>query len=85
MLNAASSLDSHKIVLLSHSSKENLSKHWKNTTSLEPDYYDNFCFPCHKMHYGFDTCNRDNETGGAMCAAKIKPTDIYKDILKNLK
>ena len=85
VLNAASSLDSHKIVLLSHSSKENLSKHWKNTTSLEPDYYDNFCFPCHKMHYGFDTCNRDNETGGAMCAAKIKPTDIYKDILKNLK
>ena len=85
MLNAASTLSNHKIVMLSHSSEENLSKHWENTTSLAPDYYDNFCFPCHKMHYGFNTCSRDENTGGAMCAANIKPNDICKDIMKNLK
>ena len=85
VLNAASTLDNHKIVMLSHSSEENLSKHWINTTSLGPDYYDNFCFPCHKMHYGFNTCRRDEHTGGAMCAANIKPNDICKDIMKNLK
>ena len=85
VLNAASTLDCHKVVMLSHSSKENLSKHWKNTTTMEPDVYDNFCFPCHKMHYGFDTCNRDEETGGAMCAVHIKPENVTKAILDNLK
>jgi ADP-heptose:LPS heptosyltransferase len=85
VLNAASTLDCHKIVMLSHSSKENLSKYWKNTTTLEPDLYENFCFPCHKMHYGFDTCNRDEETGGAMCAVHIKPEKVADAILENLK
>ena len=85
VLNAASTLDCHKVVMLSHSSKENLSKHWKNTTTMEPDVYENFCFPCHKMHYGFDTCYREEETGGAMCAVHIKPDSVAKAILENLK
>ena len=85
VLNAASTLDCHKVVMLSHSSKENLSKHWKNTTTMEPDVYENFCFPCHKMHYGFDTCYRDEETGGAMCAVHIKPENVANAILDNLK
>ena len=85
VLNAASTLKCHKIVMLSHSSKENLSKHWKNTTTLEPEYYENFCFPCHKMHYGFDTCQRDEHTGGAMCAVNIKAEEIITAILDNVK
>ena len=85
VLNAASTLDCHKIVMLSHSSKENLSKHWNNTTTLEPEFYPDYCFPCHKMHWGFSTCNRDEETGGAMCAANIKPETVVSDILENLK
>ena len=85
VLNAASTLECHKTVLLSHSSHENLSKHWKNTTALGPEDYPDYCFPCHKMHYGFNTCNRDKETGGAMCAAKINPKNVVVDILRNLK
>ena len=85
VLNAASTLDCHKVVMLSHSSKENLSKHWKNTTSLEPELYENYCFPCHKMHYGFDTCYRDETTGGAMCAVNIKLEDVADAISGNLK
>ena len=85
VLNAASTLKCHKVVLLSHSSHENLSKHWKNTTALGPDNYPDYCFPCHKMHYGFSTCNRDKETGGAMCAAKINPKNVVEDILRNIK
>ena len=85
VLNAASTLKCHKSVLLSHSSKENLCKHWKNTTALEPEEYPDYCFPCHKMHYSFSTCNRDKETGGAMCAAYIKPQAVVDDILGNLK
>ena len=71
--------------MLSHSSKENLSKHWNNTATLEPEYYKDFCFPCHKLHYGFNTCYRDDATGGAMCATNIKPENIVSDILGNLK
>ena len=84
VLNAASTLKCHKTVMLSHSSHENLSKHWKNTTALEPDYYEDFCFPCHKMHYGFSTCKRDKETGGAACASNIKSNDVVTDILRYL-
>ena len=85
VLNAPSPLECHKTVLLSHSSHENLSKHWKNTTALGPEDYPDYCFPCHKMHYGCNTCNRDKETGGAMCAAKINPKNVVEDILRNLK
>ena len=84
VLNSVSSYDKiHKTLFLSHSSKENLSKHWKNTTSFEP--FDADCYPCHKLHHGFDTCKRDEETGGALCASKIPVGKVYMDIAKNLK
>jgi len=84
VLNSMSSIEKvHKTLFLSHSSKENLSKHWKNTTSFEP--FDAECYPCHKLHHGFDTCNRDEETGGALCAAKIPVGKVFMDIAKNLK
>ena len=74
VLNAVSSEDLAKIVMLSHSSPENLTKHWINTTALEPT--DVGCFPCHQMHYGFKNCNQDDRTGGAMCAVNIAPDDV---------
>lgn len=83
VLNAASTMRNHKCVLLSHSSKENLTKHWKNTTSMEPENCP--CFPCHKMHFSFSTCNRDSKTGGALCAANIGHEGVVRDILGNLK
>ena len=83
LLNAASAMKNHKCVFLSHSSKENLTKHWRNTTSMEPD--DCPCFPCHKLHFGFSTCNRDKETGASLCAANIDHFRVAQDILRNLK
>lgn len=74
VLNAVSSDDVAKVCLLSHSSHENLTKHWVNTTSLCVEGVS--CYPCHQMHFGFKNCNRDKETGGAMCAAKIDPEDV---------
>ena len=71
------------IHVCSHSSIEKLTKHWKNTTSMEPENCP--CFPCHKMHFGFSTCNRDKETGGALCAANIHHERVVQDILGNLK
>lgn len=84
VMNAASMMDVHKCVMLSHSSQENISKHWKNTIAFEPSVEDCPCFPCHKMHFGFNTCNRDEETGGAMCAVKTRPEPLIEDILRNL-
>ena len=83
VLNAASMMKNHKCVFLSHSSNENLTKHWANTTAFEPE--DCPCFPCHKLHFGFSTCNRDEESGGALCAANIKPDRVVSDILRNLR
>ena len=78
VLNSVSMEDVAKVVLLSHSSRENLPKYWVNTTSIVPDGVD--CYPCHKIHFSFKTCNRDDETGGAMCAAKIDPNTVVKAI-----
>lgn len=82
VMNAASFMDMHKVIFLSHSSKENMTKHWINTTTMEPE--DCPCFPCHKMHFGFDTCNRDLRTGGALCATNIHPERVYDDIMRHL-
>jgi ADP-heptose:LPS heptosyltransferase len=82
VLNAASMKSMHKAVFLSHSSEENLTKHWSNTTSFTPDNCP--CYPCHKMHFGFSTCNRDEETGGALCASNIDPRIVVSDIMRNL-
>lgn len=72
ILNAVSHLDVPKIVTMSHSSPKNLTRDWKRCISLVPEFC--ACYPCHMMHYGFDYCNRDEETGVALCQARI-PAD----------
>jgi ADP-heptose:LPS heptosyltransferase len=69
ILNAAAHMPMPKIVMLSHSSAENLTKHWINTTALEPRGA--HCYPCHRMHYSFEHCERDEPTGTALCQAGI--------------
>jgi len=69
VLNAAGHMPMTKIVFLSHSSKENLTKHWRNTAALGPDGVD--CWPCHRMHYNWDHCRKHEETGTAMCQYNI--------------
>lgn len=68
VMNAAAMLPIRKILFLSHSSEENLTKGWVNTSALSPD--NTGCFPCHRMHYGWETCNR-HESGTALCAWNI--------------
>lgn len=43
-----------KVVFLSHSSEENLTKYWVNTSALYPE--DVPCYPCHQMHYDDTFC-----------------------------
>lgn len=64
-----------KIIMLSHSSPANLGGNWPNTTVLMPYGVD--CYPCHKLHYGWKTCRRDEVTGGSACAAAITPDRVF--------
>lgn len=70
--------DVAKICLLSHSSIENLTKHWINTASIEPVGID--CYPCHRLHYGMKYCREHAETGTAMCQMSIDPLVVFRPI-----
>jgi hypothetical protein len=79
VMNAVSMADLPKILFLSHSSPENLSKHWVNCHALTPENCP--CHPCHKMIYGWEYCSRKSEPvkfgdkeliiEGAECQIKI--------------
>lgn len=70
----------HKVLLLSHSSHNNLSKHWRNVQALTP--VDCPCHPCHRLHYSSEFCEVDENTGAARCAINIGPDAIYAAIEK---
>jgi ADP-heptose:LPS heptosyltransferase len=76
VLNAAGSLPVPKIVFMSHSSGEQLTKHWTNVRAVEPK--NTPCFPCHRMHYTFERCNRDEATGTAKCQADISVDQAWE-------
>lgn len=67
LVNAVANLPNLKVVLLSHSSPANLTKHWTNTLSVEPTGI--ACYPCHRLHRDFSFCTRDTITGFAACQA----------------
>lgn len=92
VLNAAAMMSVPKIVTLSHSSHENLTRDWVNVTALEPK--DTPCYPCHKMIYGFDQCAEgfipDPEKPGEMlrvgslCQVNIGPEQMWEAIVPTL-
>lgn len=72
-----------KVITLSHSSVENLTKHWINTASAEPKAVP--CYPCHRVHppsYAF--CARDTTTRAAACQAVARPEGIAKLVIAYL-
>lgn len=78
VLNAVAFEPVGKVIMLSHSSKENLTKHWDNTSTLTPQGID--CWPCHRLHYGMEFCHEDKETGAAICQKSISPESVMKAI-----
>ena len=60
-----------KIMLLSHASAENITKHWVNTTTLHADPDNVPCWPCHRLHDTIDTCHKGKDTEAAACMADI--------------
>lgn len=78
VMNAAGQLSVPKVCILSHSTPENLTKHWRNVAPIEPINCP--CYPCHKMHYGWFSCHRERrgmEVDGALCQVKISPDRVY--------
>jgi ADP-heptose:LPS heptosyltransferase len=54
-----------KIMLSSHASAENITKHWINTVTLTPDPYRVPCWPCHRLHDTEATCVPNKDLGNA--------------------
>lgn len=73
VLNAVAFEDNSKVCLLSHSSHENLTKHWRHAIAIAPNAP---CYPCHRLHYTRDHCPEHAESGASICAASINPMDV---------
>jgi ADP-heptose:LPS heptosyltransferase len=54
MTNAAGCFPTPKLVFLSHSTEENLTKYWKNCVAMAPTSAP--CYPCHQLHYTAESC-----------------------------
>lgn len=71
-----------KVVMLSHSSAENLTRDWMNTVSLMPT--NTPCYPCHRLHMakdGFKHCKESEKNKGvAECQQNISAQDIFAAI-----
>lgn len=76
IMNAASHMSVPKVVFLSHSSDENLTRDWENCISLSsskticPGRGNNEAPACHQMHYNWNHCKR-TENGVSQCMADI--------------
>ena len=79
VINAVAFEQNRKVVLLSHSSVENLTKHWVNTVSVKP--VDVACYPCHRLHFDRSFCPQDEETGAAVCQRSIHPAVVFEAIV----
>lgn len=79
LLNAAAMLGVPKIVLLSHSSHENLTKGWNNVIAMEPELTP--CYPCHRMHYNWNYCHRETDSHAALCQFNISAARVWKEIM----
>jgi ADP-heptose:LPS heptosyltransferase len=74
-----------KIIMVSHASPENITKHWTNTTTLHADPSRVPCWPCHRLHNDMSTCvsAKDNPNSSA-CMTDIKVETVVQEIGKAL-
>jgi ADP-heptose:LPS heptosyltransferase/predicted SAM-dependent methyltransferase len=67
-----------KIVLMSHSTHENLTRDWDNAIAIEPEGL--HCYPCHRIHADMTHCTHDREANAAACQSAAKPEMILQHI-----
>lgn len=76
ILNAAGCYDTPKILMLSHSSHENLSKYWKNVHPLHADVP---CQPCHQIHYTLESCPL-SDLYVPVCIDELQPKTVFNKV-----
>jgi ADP-heptose:LPS heptosyltransferase/predicted SAM-dependent methyltransferase len=79
-LNAVGMAEVPKVIYLSHSSPDNLTKHWVNTTVLTPPEAKCPCYPCHRLHSTWEFCTKEEKTSAALCASSISPERVFEAI-----
>lgn len=71
-----------KVIMVSHASPENITKHWSNTISLHADPAIIPCWPCHQLHDDISTCTPMKDLGqGAACMGDIS-TELIVSAVK---
>lgn len=78
LVNAVAMEENLKVVLLSHSSAENLTKHWVNTVAMAPKGLE--CYPCHRVHPLWHYCNLNREVKAAVCQAS-EPAELVAGVV----
>lgn len=74
-----------KVMLLSHASQENITKHWVNTKTLHADPVTVPCWPCHRLHDDIATCTPNKDGGhAAACISDITVETIVEEVAKGL-
>jgi ADP-heptose:LPS heptosyltransferase len=74
-----------KVVLVSHASNENITKHWTNTVTLHADPERVDCWPCHRLHDEASTCRKAEDAEAAACMADIRHEVVFETIRDLLK
>jgi ADP-heptose:LPS heptosyltransferase/predicted SAM-dependent methyltransferase len=83
LMNCASSHDYPKVVFLSHSTEENLTRDWSNVYPLSsketvcPGRGNNEAPACHQMHYDWKTCKKTADSI-SQCQADITFDEAYR-------
>jgi ADP-heptose:LPS heptosyltransferase/predicted SAM-dependent methyltransferase len=88
VMNAGSCMSMPKVVFLSHSTHENLTRDWVNVHPIASAHTvcagrgDNEVPACHQMHYGWEHCKQFTEAGNpqagtAQCQADIDPEQAW--------
>lgn len=86
VLNAAACMDVSKIVFLSHSTHENLTRDWTNVIALASDHTvcpgrgNNEAPACHQLHYGWAHCKKNEESGTAQCQVDITVEEVWHHV-----
>lgn len=72
-----------KIVMVSHTSVENITKHWVNTTTLHADHNNVPCWPCHRLHNEMHTCTpAPDGIPAAACMADISVETVVENVAR---
>lgn len=77
--------DMPKVLMVSHASAENITKHWKNTTTLHANPERVPCWPCHRLHDDPSTCKPNADNNGAACISDISVDEIIETVRKPTK